>query len=836
MPTNQTERPKFYEEQYLGASDLTAALEYGRIQQARHALGAHTWGIAMGLQLKETPQPGGTVAVYLLPGYAWDGYGRPIVVLAPYRIPEELFSAITFNPGVDTDGKGRLIPVWLRYDELSARNPPPGFEVCEVADQHSRVLETFRVEIGERSAPSDRYTGISLAGKTLADASAALQVFDPAAPPVFDESVPDQAFPETPAKAKWLIPVGYVRWLPVQNQAGHFVARDDSGTGGAEKDSDKIRRVRRYIGVVTETVEAADGRIRLKNRGHAPSTVQASGDLVWIEGDLRMEGDVHLFGHKLDFRDALGTDNGGRPLFMQRVDDPGKSSSLEVVVGASNQGLNTFSIGPLAGGKFDAKVTVRDDGRMGIGTTSPDRLLTIQGSAGAYLNVKGDGGLHEVLIGADGAGGIVSTMTNHDLQLRAGGNATRMIIKADGNVGIGTTVPDRTLTIEGSSGTYLNVKGDGGGHEVLLGADANGGIVSTMTNHDLQLRAGINSTKMIVKADGKVGIGTLTPGFQLDVADRMRIRQGASGTAGTWLFQTGPNSDRAFIGMAGDSRVGFWGNTGAQWGLTMDTSTANVGIGTLGAVCRLHVVDSKSGDAGNPDSHVSVIENLDAGGNGDVLALKIGANLATQSNNFITFFAGGNAIAAVEGNNFGGVSFSSMGADFAECLPRINPGELIEEGDIVGIFGGRVSKVTQGAPHVTATTRRPIVVGSAPNGKEKHLYEQVTFLGQVPVKVSGPVREGDYIVPSGLNDGIGRAISADSSSLDRAQVVGRAWQSDFSDGVKLVNVVIGLSNGAPDSGLLLELHRQESEITALKAELGALKELIAGSVAGSRMA
>src|SRR5262249_9801977 len=31
-----------------------------------------------------------------------------------------------------------------------------------------------------------------------------------------------------------------------------------------------------------------------------------------------------------------------------------------------------------------------------------------------------DGGAQEVLLGADGAGGIVSTMTNHDLQLRAG--------------------------------------------------------------------------------------------------------------------------------------------------------------------------------------------------------------------------------------------------------------------------------------------------------------------------------------------------------------------------------------------------------------------------------
>ena len=36
MAANQTQRPKFFEEQYLGAADLTAVVDYGRIQQARH--------------------------------------------------------------------------------------------------------------------------------------------------------------------------------------------------------------------------------------------------------------------------------------------------------------------------------------------------------------------------------------------------------------------------------------------------------------------------------------------------------------------------------------------------------------------------------------------------------------------------------------------------------------------------------------------------------------------------------------------------------------------------------------------------------------------------------
>ena len=120
MATSQTERPEFFEEQYLGAADLTAVVDYARTQQARFALGAHTWGIAAGLQLKETPLPDGSVAVYLLPGYAWDGYGRPIVVLSPYRLPEERFPQFTFEAALDAEGQGRLVPVWLRYQETAS--------------------------------------------------------------------------------------------------------------------------------------------------------------------------------------------------------------------------------------------------------------------------------------------------------------------------------------------------------------------------------------------------------------------------------------------------------------------------------------------------------------------------------------------------------------------------------------------------------------------------------------------------------------------------------------------------------------------------------------------
>lgn len=80
--------------------------------------------------------------------------------------------------------------------------------------------------------------------------------------------------------------------------------------------------------------------------------------------------------------------------------------------------------------------------------------------------------------------------------------------------------------------------------------------------------------------DGRVGIGVPAPGLKVDVGDRIRLRQGAAGTAGLWLYQTTPNEDRAFVGMASDDAVGLWGNKGIGWGLSMDVTHGSVGVRT----------------------------------------------------------------------------------------------------------------------------------------------------------------------------------------------------------------------------------------------------------------
>src|ERR1044072_3146871 len=172
MATNQTTRPNFYEGQYLSAADLSTAVDYGRIEDARHLLGAHTWGIAAGLQLteKDSPAGGDQVDVYIQPGYAWDGFGRPIILLNPVKIPAELFKSITYNVALDGGvPPGRLFKIWLRYDESAAQQPGAGFEMCGAGDRNSRIGQTFGIEIGEYPDHSS-HGPISVGGYTI-DAS-----------------------------------------------------------------------------------------------------------------------------------------------------------------------------------------------------------------------------------------------------------------------------------------------------------------------------------------------------------------------------------------------------------------------------------------------------------------------------------------------------------------------------------------------------------------------------------------------------------------------------------------------------------------------------------------
>ena len=164
-----------------------------------------------------------------------------------------------------------------------------------------------------------------------------------------------------------------------------------------------------------------------------------------------------------------------------------------------------------------------------------------------------------------------------------------------------------------------------------------------------------------------------------------------------------------------------------------------------------------------------------------------------------------------------GVTYQSGSGDYAEYLMKQFPAEKIYASDIVGVKGGKISKNVEGAEKLMVVSFKPIVLGNTPNDAALPNYEKVAFMGQVPVKVFGKVNLGDYIIPNGVNNGIGVAVAPDKiKHSDVKNIVGIAWSTAENPlAISTVNVAIGLN--VNDNQKLVE--KQQVEINDLKSEI-----------------
>ena len=166
----------------------------------------------------------------------------------------------------------------------------------------------------------------------------------------------------------------------------------------------------------------------------------------------------------------------------------------------------------------------------------------------------------------------------------------------------------------------------------------------------------------------------------------------------------------------------------------------------------------------------------------DPLQAIIGANAAAS--NFLYEY------------NILGVSYASGNGDYAEWLEREDHLEYLTAGDIVAVKGAKITKDLKDLEQVMVVSHKPIVLGNIPEEGKSHLGNNVAFMGQVPVKVIGPVSSGDYIVAHGEISGYGKGINPKEMVAENFRfAVGRSWDTNLNDGPKLINTVIGVHNG-----------------------------------------
>ncbi len=170
-----------------------------------------------------------------------------------------------------------------------------------------------------------------------------------------------------------------------------------------------------------------------------------------------------------------------------------------------------------------------------------------------------------------------------------------------------------------------------------------------------------------------------------------------------------------------------------------------------------------------------------------------------------------------------GITYGSKGADYAEWLPRINEEDQLALGQVVGVFGGKISLNTENADQILVISSKPIVLGNMPEKDKEGMYEKVAFMGQVPTWVKGHVNTGDYIVASQKNDGAGIAVSPGKiTAADIPNIVGKAWSESGNPVLSLINVAIGLNR----NDIVKIVSTQQNQISNLESRLESIEERI----------
>jgi len=182
-----------------------------------------------------------------------------------------------------------------------------------------------------------------------------------------------------------------------------------------------------------------------------------------------------------------------------------------------------------------------------------------------------------------------------------------------------------------------------------------------------------------------------------------------------------------------------------------------------------------------------------------------------------------------------GVEYSSGNGDYAEWLERSDKAEVVSAGDIVSVKGGKITKDLSNAEQVMVVSHAPIMLGNVPEGNKTDLGNSIVFIGQAPVKILGPVKSGDFIIGQISTPGYGIAKHPNDMTVEDFKLaVGRSWDTDETEGIKMANTVIGVHNSA-FLNLIKDLKEKadtnDARLKAIEAKLGIAAPVKKGSTA-----
>lgn len=276
-------------------------------------------------------------------------------------------------------------------------------------------------------------------------------------------------------------------------------------------------------------------------------------------------------------------------------------------------------------------------GFVGIGTTSPERRLTVRGG-NIGDNVGNTSDVFQLIVENANINRLNTTLRRHTAGTGWGGtnyriqrhvdatlmgfidfgidgqvavlgglgfgnnNTTQMVLSSSGNLGIGTNNPgDRLVIAQNAVPLAMSISNNTGSFRIGVaqidgnfGASAGETMIQTTSNHGLRFGTNGDNLRMYITNTGNVGIGNLTPTDRLHVDGR--IRAGAAGVGYMTVSPgTATNSGHLEIFRPDGTRNGYigWGTNDilyqAENGARHCFIGGNVGIGTSAPVAAFQV-------------------------------------------------------------------------------------------------------------------------------------------------------------------------------------------------------------------------------------------------------